>query len=70
MRRCQRNHVGGPGVRVWHGCVHAGPMGLALLLGVVMVATALSNPAIPWWGVVLAGLFWPLVSFVGQVIAP
>ena len=67
-RRCEADHIGGPGVRVGRGCIHAGPIGMALALGVITAAAALSNPSIPWWGVVLAFLFWPLFSVVGQVL--
>lgn len=69
LRRCDRGHIGGPGVRVGtRGCIHAGPLGLAVVLGLATAAAAASNPAIPWWGVVVAFVFWPAVSIIGQVL--
>lgn len=63
MTGCKRNHIGGPGVVVGHGCIHVGPLALASAFGVV---TAVAAWGTPWPVVMGAFLFWPVFSAFAQ----
>lgn len=74
LTSCEQGHIGGPGVKVrvgsHAGCVHAGPIAVACVLGAATAAAALSNPSLPWWTAIPAGLFWLVLSLLGQWCSP